>query len=134
MKQLKVTVNGKVYDIVIEEVGSSSAPKAAAPVSAPVAAPAPAAAPAAVAAAAPAPKAASSGPAGAGSIVAPMSGTVTKHKVKVGDVVKRGDVIVILEAMKMENDLIAPLDGTVREIRVNEGSTVQPGEVIIVID
>jgi glutaconyl-CoA decarboxylase len=130
MKQLKVTVNGKVYDIVIEETGSvaAPAPRAAAPAPAPVVA----AAPAPVAAPAPAPVAAPA-PAGGSTITAPMSGTVTKHKVKVGDAVKHGDVIVILEAMKMENDLVSPADGTITEIRVSEGTAVKPGEIIAVI-
>ena len=71
--------------------------------------------------------------AGSGTVTAPMSGTVTKHKVKVGDSVKRGDVVVLLEAMKMENDIVAPCDGTIKDILVKEGTAVQPGDVIAVI-
>ena len=62
-----------------------------------------------------------------------MSGTIFKIKVKVGDAVKKGDVAVILEAMKMENDIFAPVDGTVKEIRTSEGTAVQPGDVLVVI-
>ncbi len=129
MKKFNVTVNGKSYVVEVEEVGGGSAPvapRAAAPVAAPVApapvvpTPAPVAAPVAA-------------PVGGGTIVAPMSGTVSKHVKKVGDSVKHGDVIVILEAMKMENDITAPCDGTVKEIRVSEGTPVQPGEVIAVV-
>ena len=122
MKKFNVTVNGKVYEVEVEEVGGVSAPvRAAAPAPAPVAAaPAPAPAPAAA-------------PAGAGTLTAPMSGTVTRHVAKAGTSVKRGDVVAILEAMKMENDLVAPIDGVVKEICVAEGTPVQPGDVVAII-
>ena len=106
MKKFNVTVNGKAYEVVVEEAG-------AAPVAAPVAA-------------APA-------PAGAGTITAPMSGTIFKLLVNVGDTVKNGQAVVILEAMKMENEIFAPCDGTVKEVRVAQGAAVQPGDVILVI-
>ena len=135
MKTFNVTVNGTVYSVEVEETGSALAVKAPAPkaAAAPVAAPiaAPAAKPAA-----PAPKpAAPTAPvaAGEGSITAPMSGTIFKIKVKVGDAVKRGDVVIVLEAMKMENDIFAAADGVIKEIRVTEGSPVQPGDVLVVI-
>ncbi len=130
MKKFNVTVNGKAYVVEVEEVGSApvAAPAARAaapaPVAAPKAAPAPAAAP--KAAAAPA-------PAGAGTITAPMSGNIFKLLVNVGDTVKNGQAIIILEAMKMENEIFSPCDGTVKEIRVAQGATVQPGEVLMVI-
>ena len=111
MKKFNVTVNGKSYEVEVEEVGGSAAA---------VAAPAP------VAAAAPA-------PAGAGTITAPMSGTLLKSLVKPGDAVKNGQVVLILEAMKMENEIFSPCDGTVKEVRINEGAAVQPGEVLVVI-
>ena len=131
MKKFNVTVNGKSYVVEVEEVGVANvaAPKAApAPVTvaAPKAAPAPAAAPAA-------PKAAAPVPAGAGTITAPMSGNIFKLLVNVGDTVKNGQAVVILEAMKMENEIFAPCDGTVKEVRVAQGATVQPGEVLLVI-
>lgn len=133
MKKFNVTVNGKAYEVEVEEVsGSAAAPvvRAAAPVVpvAPVAAPK--AAPAPVAAA-PAPKAAA--PAGATTISAPMSGTIFKTLVKPGDAVKNGQVVLVLEAMKMENEIFAPCAGTVSEVRVSEGAAVQPGDVLVVI-
>jgi biotin carboxyl carrier protein len=128
MKKFNVTVNGKVYEVAVEEAGGVSAP---APVAAPVAAPAPAPAPAPVAA--PAPAAAAPVAAGDNTIVAPMSGTIFKVKVKPGDTVKRGDVAIILEAMKMENEIFVAADGTVKEVRVSEGAPVQPGDVLVVI-
>ena len=132
MKKFNVTVNGKAYVVEVEEAGSApvAAPvaraAAPAPVAAPKAAPAPAAAPAA-------PKAAAPVPAGAGTITAPMSGNIFKLLVNVGDTVKNGQAVVILEAMKMENEIFAPCDGTVKEVRVAQGATVQPGEVLLVI-
>ena len=101
MKNYRITVNGTAYDVAVEELGAGAAPAA-------VAAPAP------VAAAAPAP-AAPAAPAAAGSIevAAPMPGKILNVKAGVGTAVKKGDVILILEAMKMENDVVAPEDGTV---------------------
>lgn len=132
MKKFNVTVNGKAYEVEVEEVnGSAAAPvvRAAAPVvpAAPVATPK-----AAAPAAAPAPKAAA--PAAAGTVIsAPMSGTIFKTLVKPGDVIKNGQVVLVLEAMKMENEIFAPCDGTVSEVRVSEGAAVQPGDVLVVI-
>lgn len=101
MKNLKITVNGKSYDVQVEEVGAASA-AAAAPVAAAPAAPVTSAAPAA--APAPAPAAAGEGE----KIECPMSGTVLKIPVSAGQSVKRGDILLILEAMKMENEIFAP--------------------------
>lgn len=136
------TLNGRTYDVEIERtdvfrpltreeiatgaigasapivVNSAPAPVAAAPAPAPVA---PAAAPAAPV------------PAGAGTITAPMSGTIFKLLANVGDAVKNGQVIVVLEAMKMENEIFAPCDGTVKEVRVAQGAAVAPGDVLVVI-
>lgn len=133
MKNLKITVNGVTYDVQVEEVGGvvTSAPVAAAPVAAPVAAPAPAAAPAAPAAA-PAPAPAAAAPvAGAESIDAPMPGTILDIKVKAGDSVKNGDVLVILEAMKMENEIVAPRDGVIAAVCVTKGEAVNSGSALI---
>ena len=71
--------------------------------------------------------------AGAGVVASPMPGTILGVKVKVGDVVKHGQPVVILEAMKMENEIVATQDGTVREVRVNKGAAVNSGDVLVVI-
>ena len=118
MKHYNITVNGSAYDVVVEEVGGAVAPAAA-----PKAAPAPAAAPAAPAAAAP--KAAPA--AGAVNVEAPMPGNILDVKVKAGDAVKAGDVLVILEAMKMEKPLLAPRAGTVTSLSIKQGDTVTAG-------
>ena len=147
------TLNGRTYDVEIERtdvfrpltreeiatgaigasapivVNSAPAPVAAAPAPAPAV---PVAAPAPVKAAAPAAPAAPV-PAGAGTITAPMSGTIFKMLANVGDTVKNGQVIVVLEAMKMENEIFAPCDGTVKEVRVAQGAAVAPGDVLVVI-
>ncbi|MBQ8906719.1 MAG: biotin/lipoyl-binding protein [Ruminococcus sp.] len=123
MKQFHVTVNGKSYDVTVEEVAAGSAPVAA---SAPAAPAAPAPAPAA----APAPKAA----AGNGEkVIAPMPGTILEVKVSNGASVKKGDVLFILEAMKMENDIVAPCDGTVSSVLVNKGDTVGTSDALATI-
>lgn len=118
MKNYTITVNGTPYNVTVEE-GSASA---SAPV---VSAPAPAAAPAA-------PKAA---PAAAGSVKvdAPMPGNILDVKVSNGASVKAGQVLVILEAMKMENEIVAPQDGTVASVNVNKGDTVEAGQTIITL-
>lgn len=129
MKMYTITVNGTAYEVQVEEAGSvAAAPKVAAPKAAPVAAPAPKAAPA------PAPKAAAApAPAGAASVSAPMPGKVLSVNVKAGDAVKAGDVLMILEAMKMQNEIMAPADGTVSDVRVSAGQTVSTGDVMIVL-
>ncbi len=124
VKKYRVTVNGQSYDVGVEDVGSAAG-SVAAPV-AQVSAAAPAvAAPAAVPATAPA----ASG--GAFTIKAPMPGTVLSLKVAAGKAVKRGEVLMILEAMKMENEISAPSDGVVAAIRVQAGSTVNTGDPMI---
>lgn len=137
MKTYNITVNGVTYTVSVEEVGGVAAP-AAAPVAAPApaAAPTPAAAPAPAVAPAPAPVAApaKSGAAGSVSVKAPMPGNIMKVNVKVGDSVKKGDVLVVLEAMKMENDICAPEDGTVASVEVSQGATVETDALLITLN
>lgn len=138
MAKYVVTLNGKNYEVEVEKntakitnttaaaaPAAAPAPKAA-PAPAPVAAPAPAAAPAPVAAA-PAPVAAA--PAGGANVTAPMPGTVLNVVAPVGTAVKAGDVILILEAMKMENDIVAPCDGTVASVAA-KGTSVNTDDVL----
>lgn len=125
IKNYRVTVNGQSYDVAVEEAGSVAS----------VAQPALAAQPVAVAqpvaqAAAPAPVSAPA-PAGASTVKAPMPGTVLSLKVSPGQSVKRGDVLLILEAMKMENEISAPANGVVAAIRVQAGSTVNTGDPMV---
>lgn len=123
-----VTLNGKNYEVEVEETDAvitaitDAAPAAAAPVSAPTAAPAAPAAPSAPAAV------------GAGvQVTAPMPGNVLNVNVTVGQAVKKGDVLFILEAMKMENDIVAPEDGVVKQLLVQKGATVDTDAVLAVI-
>ena len=123
MKKYNVTVNGTVYEVTVEEADGAVAAPVSTPVAAPKAAPAPVAAPAA-------PKAA---PAGAKTVNSPMPGNILKMNVKVGDTVKNGDLVCILEAMKMENEIFAGADGTVKVINAPQGSSVNTGDVIITL-
>ena len=129
MKNYTITVNGNVYEVTVEEgfTGAASAPKAAAP--APKAAPA--AAPKAAPAAAPA---APAGAAGAVADTAPMPGKILGVKASAGQAVKRGQVLLILEAMKMENEIVAPQDGTVATINVAVGDSVEPGATLATLN
>ncbi|WP_418745828.1 biotin/lipoyl-containing protein [Frisingicoccus sp.] len=122
MKNYTITVNGKVYEVTVEEGFSGQTQNAAAPVSAPAA---PSSAPKAPAA--PAPQAAA---AGAVTVSAPMPGKILDVRVSAGQAVKRGDVLMILEAMKMENEIVSPQDGTVASIQVSVGSAVEAGDTL----
>ncbi len=122
MKQYKVTVNGTAYEITVEAIDAAEV-KAAPVAAAPAAPAAPAAAPAPVAA-----------PAGDGeTVTSPMPGNILDVKVSAGTAVKKGDVLLILEAMKMENEIMAPCDGTVTAVNVQKGATVESGTVLCVI-
>ena len=125
MKTYNITVNGVTYTVSVEEVNGAAAP---------VAAPAPAAVPAPVAAPKPAAAPKKSGAAGAISVKAPMPGNIIKVNAKVGDSVKKGDVLIVLEAMKMENDICAPEDGTVASIEVAQGATVETDALLITLN
>ena len=136
MKKFLIKVNGNQYDVEVEEVRDGSVPvytpvaatvvSAPAP-AAPVTAQAPAAAPAAPAAEQ---KPVSSGAEGSVKVTAPMPGTILKVVAKPGDPVKRGTVLVILEAMKMENEIVAPSDGVVASINVTRGASVNAGDLL----
>ena len=119
MKNYTITVNGNVYDVTVEEGAAgaaTSAPKAAAPNAA-----APTAAPKA---------------AGQGSVKvnSPMPGKILSVKTSVGQAVKKGEVLMILEAMKMENEVVAPEDGTVASIDVAAGDSVEAGVVLATLN
>ncbi|MCR5322945.1 MAG: acetyl-CoA carboxylase biotin carboxyl carrier protein subunit [Lachnospiraceae bacterium] len=122
MKNYTITVNGNVYEVSVEEGGAGSAP-AAAPKAAPAAAPK-----AAPKAAAPA------GAAGSIKIAAPMPGKILGIKANVGDAVKKGQAIMILEAMKMENEIVATADGTVASINTTVGSSVEAGDILATLN
>ena len=116
MKKYRVTVNGTVYEIELEEL-TGAAP---APAAAPAAAPAPAA-PAAAA------------PAGGEQVTSPMPGNILAVNVAAGDTVKRGQVLMVLEAMKMENEIMCPCDGRVVSVNTSKGATVESGTLLCVI-
>ncbi|GLB26952.1 acetyl-CoA carboxylase biotin carboxyl carrier protein subunit [Lacrimispora xylanolytica] len=133
MKNYTITVNGNVYAVTVEEgITQAAVARTAAP--APVAAaPAPVAAAPAPVAAAPAP-AAPAGSQGSVTVPAPMPGKILGVKVSVGQAVKKGDVLVILEAMKMENEIVAPSDGTVASINVSNGDAVESGATLATLN
>ena len=130
----KVTLNGRTYEVEVEAgkamlldeyeaIGPTAAPAA------PAAAPAPVAAPAA----APAPAAAAAAPVAGDAVTAPMPGNILKVNVTAGQAVKEGDVLVVLEAMKMENEILAPKACTVKQVLVSKGSTVDTGATLVVL-
>ena len=112
MKKYKVNVNGTVYEVEIEDISGAAVP--AAPAAAPVAAPAAA-------------------PVGGESVNAPMPGNILSVNVNVGDSVKKGQVLMILEAMKMENEIMCPCDGKVTSIAVTKGAAVESGAALCTI-
>ena len=127
MKKFNITVNGTAYEVEVEEVKEkvAAAPKAAAP--APKAAPAPAATPAAPA------KAAVAAGAGEHSIDAPMPGKIVKLVASEGQAVKAGDVLLILEAMKMQNEIAADADGVVKTFNVTAGQSVKVHDSLVIL-
>lgn len=121
MKKYRVTVNGTTYEVDVEQVGGETASKSPAiqtPVPA-AEAPAPAATPVAAVS-------------GNGEkVTAPMPGTILKINVTPGSSVKKGDSLLLLEAMKMENDIVAPCDGTIASVTVSQGASVATGDVLV---
>ena len=113
MKKYKVTVNGTAYEIELEEL-TGAAPAAA--TAAPVPPPAPAAA-----------------PAGGEQVTSPMPGTILAINVAAGDTVKRGQVLMVLEAMKMENEIMCPCDGKIASVNTSKGASVESGTLLCVI-
>ena len=125
MKKFNIKVNGKAYEVEVEEIGSSApsftapaAPAVSAPVNETKSAPAPAPAPV---------------NAGSSSIKAPMPGTINAVKVTAGESIKKGQVVAVLEAMKMENEIMAPQDGTITSVAVMKGATVESGDLLCTI-
>ena len=116
MKKYRVNVNGTVYEVDVEDI-SGAAPVAA-----------PAAAPAAAPVAAPV-----SAPAGGEQVTSPMPGNILSVNVAAGDTVKKGQVLMILEAMKMENEIMCPCDGKIVSVSVTKGATVESGTLLCVI-
>lgn len=125
-----VTLNGKNYEVEVEETDAVITAVTDAAPAAPVAAAAPAAP---AAAPAPAPAAAPAAAADGQKVLSPMPGTILSVNVSVGSVVKAGEVILILEAMKMENEIVAPCDGTVKQLAVQKGSTVATDALLAVV-
>lgn len=123
MRKFIVNVNGNSYEVEVEEVGAAPSAVASAPVAAP-------AVPTQAPAAAPAPKAAA--PAGGTAVNAPMPGTIVDIKVSNGAAVKKGDLLLVMEAMKMENEIFSPADGTVTVV-TSKGASVNSGDVLITL-
>ena len=126
MKKFNIKVNGKAYEVEVEEVGSSApsftapeAPAVSAPVNETKSAPAPTPAPV---------------NAGSSSIKAPMPGTINAVKVTAGESIKKGQVVAVLEAMKMENEIMAPEDAVVASVAVSQGQSVNTGDVIVTLN
>ena len=129
MKKFRVLVNGSEYNVEIEELsGGSTAPAPSAPAPKPSA---PAAKPASPAPAKPSPAKVEAAVGGA--IIAPMPGTVLSVAVEVGAAVTKGQTLLVLEAMKMENEIQAPADGTVQELNASQGLSVNAGDTLIVL-
>lgn len=119
MRNFLINVNGTKYEVAVEEIDPKEAAKTPAPAAAPASAPAPAAAP----------KAAGEGE----KVTAPMPGNILSVLVKEGDTVKEGQQLMILEAMKMENEILSPCAGKVTSVAVNKGSTVESGSLLCTI-
>lgn len=130
MRKFNITVNGTTYEVEVEEIeeaaASAPAPRSAAPAPKP-------AAPTAAPASAPAASAASAPVAGATTVEAPMPGSIVAIKVQAGDTVNEGDVLCVLEAMKMENEIMAPKAGKIAAVCTTQGASVNTGDPLISI-
>lgn len=140
MRKFKVRIDDEVFEVEVEEIGAQalSTPVVSAPQKSP-AAPlnipqkkAPQVSPVSVSR--PEPKRSAQPVGGNGTVAAPIPGIVTEIKVTPGSSVKKGEVLLILEAMKMQNEILAPYDATVAEIAVNQGASVQTGDVLVKLD
>ena len=129
MSKYRITLEGKTYEMDVELIGEGGAVQPVAKAAAPASAPASATSVAAPVSA-PAPAKQASAEVSSGSVVAPMPGTVIKIVKNVGDEVKAGELVLILEAMKMENEISAPVSGTVSAINCTAGGTVNGGDVL----
>ncbi len=125
MKNYKITVNGNVYDVTVEETTGTAAASAPAAVSATVKTAAPAAAPK---------KETAKGPEGSVKVTAPMPGKILGVKVSAGQSVKKGEVLLVLEAMKMENEIVAPSDGTIASVQAAVGDSVEAGATLATLN
>jgi biotin carboxyl carrier protein len=142
MKYYTITVNGNTYQVSVEEGITAPVVQAVTPVPAArtitapaaAAAPAPASAPQANKAEEPAPAPAPAGQAGSIKINSPMPGKIISLKANIGQSIKKGEVILILEAMKMENEIVATEDGTVASINVSAGQTVEAGDLLATLN
>lgn len=133
MRKFQVTVNGNTYEVEVEEMGAGTSSVMAAPgVAAPLVATAPVTKVAPQTA--PVSKPVAQGNDGANKVVAPMPGKIVDVKVKVGQPIKEGDLVAILEAMKMENEIFATASGTVASVNVSTGSMVEANDVIVSIN
>lgn len=130
MKMFRVVVNGNEYNVEIEELGGESSPQKSAPAPAPT--------PKAAAQPKPTPKAqptkaAPEAAAAGGTVVAPMPGTILSVAVGIGESVTKGQTLLVLEAMKMENQIMAPADGVVKELNATQGESVNAGDILVVL-
>lgn len=134
LRKFKISIDGTQYLVEMEEVGAPTpTPADAAPAPAPVAAPAPAPVPAPAPTPEPAPAVPAPAPAGAFSQTAPMPGTILDIHVKVGDTVAANQPVMVLEAMKMENEVVAEQAGTIASINVEKGAMVNPGDMLFTL-
>lgn len=141
-RRFRITVDGQAYEVEVEEIGQAAAQPAASAIREPVPRPEPRP----VAAAQPKPQprpaapsvkpvpAAAQRPAGKGTITAPIPGVISAVKVQVGQKVKARDVLMMLEAMKMQNEILAPHDGVVKDLFVSTGATVNTGDPLLTVD